>query len=144
MQSRAFNPTPWLGAFNLNHAIEVSGVQRTLYLSGQTATTADGVAMHPGDIVAQFQAAWDNVKDALAAAGMEPSNVIRLNMYTTDVDAFMAAAREGDFDRLLALRTQATETYKLTGTPGFIINGVVQENAYTWADLEPKLQAAIK
>ena len=92
MESRAFNPTPWLGAFNLNHAIEVSGVQRTLYLSGQTATTADGVAMHPGDIVAQFQTAWDHVKDALAAAGMGPSNVIRLNMYTTDVDAFMAAA----------------------------------------------------
>ena len=91
MESRAFNPTPWLGAFNLNHAIEVSGVQRTLYLSGQTATTADGVAMHPGDIVAQFQAAWGNVKDALAAAGMGPSNVIRLNMYTTDIDAFMAA-----------------------------------------------------
>ncbi len=92
METRAFNPTPWLGAFNLNHAIEVSGVQRTLYLSGQTATTAEGVAMHPGDLVAQFQAAWDNVKDALVAAGMAPTNIVRLNMYTTDVDAFMAAA----------------------------------------------------
>ncbi len=94
METRAFNPTPWLQAFNLNHAIEVSGAQRTLYLSGQTATTADGHAMHPGDIVSQFQAAWDNLKDALAAAGMGPSNVVRLNMYTTDVDAFMAAAAD--------------------------------------------------
>ena len=81
MQSRAFNPTPWLGAFNLNHAIEVSGVQRTLYLSGQTATTADGVAMHPGDIVAQFQAAWDNVKDALAASVPFPKRLGKPDEY---------------------------------------------------------------
>jgi enamine deaminase RidA (YjgF/YER057c/UK114 family) len=100
MESRALNPTPWLQAFNLNHAIEVSGVQRTLYLSGQTATAADGTAMHPGDFVAQFQAAWDNLKDALAASGMAPSNVVRLNMYTTDVDAFMAAA--GDLVSIFA------------------------------------------
>ena len=29
---------------------------------------------------------------ALAAANMDPSNIVRLNMYTTDVEAFMAAA----------------------------------------------------
>lgn len=46
--------------------------------------------------------------------------------------------------KLLALRTQATETYKLTGTPGFIINGVTQEGVYEWAGLEPKLIAALK
>jgi enamine deaminase RidA (YjgF/YER057c/UK114 family) len=94
MERRAFNPTPWLQAFNLNHAIEVRNAKRTLYLSGQTATSADGAAMHPGDIAAQFRAAWSNLKDALTAAGMAPANVVRLNIYTTDVDGFMAAAGE--------------------------------------------------
>ncbi|MEI6485586.1 MAG: thioredoxin domain-containing protein [Sphingomonadales bacterium] len=42
------------------------------------------------------------------------------------------------------LRNQAITEYKLTGTPTFIINGTVQENTYTWADLEPKLQAALR
>ena len=42
------------------------------------------------------------------------------------------------------LRNQAVNEYKLTGTPSFIINGTVQENIYTWADLEPKLQAALR
>ena len=65
-----------------------------LYLSGQTANAADGAAMHPGDLVAQFRLAWSNLKDSLAVAGMDPSNIVRLNMYTTDVDAFMAAAGE--------------------------------------------------
>ena len=49
-------------------------------------------ATHPGDLVAQFRLAWSNLKDALAAAGMDPTNIVRLNMYTTDVDGFMAAA----------------------------------------------------
>ena len=94
MQKREINPTDWLLAFNINQGIEVTGAQRVLYLSGQTSNAADGAPMHPGDLVAQFKLAWSNLKDTLAAADMTPSNVVRLNMYTTDVDAFMAAAGE--------------------------------------------------
>lgn len=94
MQRREINPTDWLLAFNINHGIEVTGGQRVLYLSGQTSNAADGASRHPGDLVAQFKLAWSNVKDALAAAEMMPSNIVRLNIYTTDVDAFMAAAGE--------------------------------------------------
>lgn len=94
MQKREINPTDWLLAFHINHGIEVTGGQRVLYLSGQTSNGADGAPMHPGDLVAQFRQAWSNLKDALAAADMAPSNIVRLNMYTTDVDAFMAAAGE--------------------------------------------------
>lgn len=94
MQKREINPTDWLSAFNINHGIEVTGGQRVLYLSGQTSNGADGAPMHAGDLVAQFKLAWSNLKDALAAADMGPSNVVRLNMYTTDVDAFMTAAEE--------------------------------------------------
>jgi enamine deaminase RidA (YjgF/YER057c/UK114 family) len=92
MQTREINPTPWLEGFNLNHGIEVTGAQRVLYLSGQTSTAADGSALHPGDLVAQFKLAWLNLKDALAQADMTPSNIVRLNVYTTDVDAFMGVA----------------------------------------------------
>ncbi len=92
MEKRAFDPTPWLSHFGMHHGIEITGAQRTLYLSGQTASAADGSAMHPGDISAQFRAAWKNLKDVLTEAGMTPENIVRLNVYTTDVDAFMAAA----------------------------------------------------
>jgi enamine deaminase RidA (YjgF/YER057c/UK114 family) len=92
MEKREINPSDWLLAFNVNQAIEVTGAQRVLYLSGQTSNAADGAPMHPGDLVAQFQLAWDNLKDALAAADMDPTNIVRMNMYTTDVDGFMAAA----------------------------------------------------
>jgi enamine deaminase RidA (YjgF/YER057c/UK114 family) len=92
MQTREINPTSWLQGFNINHGIEVTGAQRVLYLSGQTSNAADGTSMHAGDLVAQFKLAWSNVKDALAMADMSPSNIVRLNIYTTDVDAFMGAA----------------------------------------------------
>lgn len=94
MDKRTINPTPWLQHFNLNHGIEVKAGQRTLYLSGQTSTEADGTARHAGDMVKQFAFAWSNLKDALAAADMAVANVVRLNIYTTDVDQFMASAEQ--------------------------------------------------
>jgi len=92
MEKRAINPTPWLQGFNMNHAIEVTGGERTLYVSGQTASAQDGSIQHAGDLVAQFQLAWDNLKAALAEADMAPKDVVRMSMYTTDVDGFMALA----------------------------------------------------
>jgi enamine deaminase RidA (YjgF/YER057c/UK114 family) len=92
MEKREINPSEWLLAFNINQGVEVTGAQRVLYLSGQTSNAADGSPMHEGDLVAQFRLAWSNLKDALAAADMDPTNIVRLNMYTTDVDGFMAAA----------------------------------------------------
>ncbi len=94
METKAHNPTGWMQGFGLNHAIEVSGASRTLYLSGQTPSDADGAPLHAGDLVAQYKAAWSNLLDALASAGMDASHIVRLNFYTTDVPAFMAAADE--------------------------------------------------
>ena len=93
-ETRAINPTEWLQHFQLSHAIEVTGGERVLYLSGETSTVADGTTLHKGDIVAQFAKAWQNLKDALTAANMTPSNIVRLNLYTTDVAAFMKKAEE--------------------------------------------------
>lgn len=100
MEKREINPTDWLLSFNINHGIEVTNGQRVLYLSGQTSNAADGAPMHAGDLVAQFGQAWANVKDALAAAGMDPTNIVRLNMYTTDVPMFME--RAGDIVPIMA------------------------------------------
>jgi hypothetical protein len=42
MERREINPTDWLGAFNINHGIEVTGAPRVLYLSGQPRTARTG------------------------------------------------------------------------------------------------------
>ena len=46
-------------------------------------------------------------------------------------------------DKLNAMRTVAVEKYGLTGTPSFIINEATQKDISGWAQLEPKLQAAL-
>ena len=94
MERREINPTDWLLGFNINQGIEVTGAQRILYLSGQTSNGPDGAPLHVGDLTAQFRQAWSNLKDALAEAGMDPTNIVRLNMYTTDAPGFMAAAED--------------------------------------------------
>ena len=94
MKTRAINPTSWLQHFNMNHAIEVPGASRTLYLSGQTSTDAEAAPLHPGDLVAQFRTAWDNLKAALSEAEMSPLNIVRMNIYTTDVTQFMQKAED--------------------------------------------------
>lgn len=38
---------------------------------------------------AQIRMALDNLEAILAGAGMNFSNVVRLNMYTTDVDSYL-------------------------------------------------------
>ncbi|ABC63840.1 RidA family protein [Erythrobacter litoralis] len=94
MNKKTHNPTPWLQGFGLNHAVEVSGATRTVYFSGQTSSAPDGSPLHPGDMVAQYKEAWKCLQDALAEAGMDASNLARLNFYVTDVPAFMSAAEE--------------------------------------------------
>lgn len=94
MQIKTHNPTQWLTHFGLNHAVEVKGGERTLYLSGQTSSDAEGEPLHPGDLVAQFRTAWDELLKALESADMSPANLVRLNIYTVDTAAFMDAAEQ--------------------------------------------------
>jgi protein-disulfide isomerase len=49
----------------------------------------------------------------------------------------------GQRQQLEAIRKAAVDTYKIRGTPSFVINGELQENVFSWADLEPKLKEAI-
>ena len=59
---------------------------RTLYCSGQTAMSGDGKSQHAGDMAAQLALSLDNLEAVLGEAGMSLANLVRLNVYTTDVD----------------------------------------------------------
>jgi enamine deaminase RidA (YjgF/YER057c/UK114 family) len=73
-----------------NQAELVEGATRVLVCSGQTAMSADGTPQHAGDMAAQVTMALDNVEAVLAGAGMTLADVVQINIYTTDVDAFFA------------------------------------------------------
>ena len=64
----------------------VLGQPRTLYCSGQTAMSADGRPQYKADMAAQLGLSLDNLEAVLHEAGMSLANLVRLNIYTTDVD----------------------------------------------------------
>lgn len=94
MEIKPVNPWTWQDAFGFNQAIEVSGQQRFLICSGQTSVDENGSPLHAGDMAAQVNQALDNVEAVLAKAGMTLANVVRLNIYTTNVEALLGAFAE--------------------------------------------------
>lgn len=89
MERRIINPWTWQDAFGYVQANEVSGAQRVLFCSGQAANNAEGEPVHPGDMRAQIKVALDNLELLLREAGFGLQDVVRLNIYTTDVDNFL-------------------------------------------------------
>lgn len=92
MDRRAINPWTWQDELDFSQAIEVDGAQRTVYCAGQISADADGRPLHPGDMEAQFHRALDNLEEVLRGAALTLADVVRLNYYVTDVDAFLEAA----------------------------------------------------
>ncbi len=86
VERTAVNPVTWSVDLGFNQGELVSGHTRTLYISGQTAMSPDGKPQHEGDIAAQLTLSIDNLEAVLDEAGMSLADLVRLNVYTTDVD----------------------------------------------------------
>jgi 2-iminobutanoate/2-iminopropanoate deaminase len=90
MQRTTVNPWTYPGFFDAGVMIE--GHRRVLFLNGQAAVSAEGQTMHPGDIRSQAARTLDNIELVLAEAGMSLANIVRMNTYVTDVDAYFEHA----------------------------------------------------
>jgi enamine deaminase RidA (YjgF/YER057c/UK114 family) len=83
------NPWSWSIKLGFDQAQLIEGHRRLLVCSGQDAVDADGNPQHPGDMAAQLELALDNLEAVLASADMTLANVVRLNVYTTDLDEYL-------------------------------------------------------
>jgi len=91
MKRNIINPWKWQDPLGFVQANDLTRAERMLVCAGQTSVDAEGIPMHEGDMLAQIQLCLDNLETVLAQAGMNLSNVVRLNYYTTDVDRFFVA-----------------------------------------------------
>jgi enamine deaminase RidA (YjgF/YER057c/UK114 family) len=91
MERRIVNPWTWQDQMGYVQANDVSGAQRTIFLAGQGSVDEEGAPVHPGNMEAQLNQTLDNVETVLREAGAGLSDVVRLNIYTTDVDGFFEA-----------------------------------------------------
>ncbi len=86
VERTAVNPWEWSAELGYHQGEVVSGQTRTLYCSGQAAMNASGNPEHAGDMGAQLALSLANLEAVLGAAGMSLANLVRLTVYTTDVD----------------------------------------------------------
>lgn len=106
---RPVNPWTWQDAFGYSQAIHICGATEVLALAGQGPMSANGVPMHPGDMAAQLSLTLDNIEAVLGEAGFTLGDVVRLGVYTTDVDLLLSHWGVAA-SRLAAARTRPGST----------------------------------
>ena len=93
------------------HAMEVSGAQRLLFVSGTMGLDDKGNA--PEGLDRQLALLWSNIRRILAEAGMTTGNIVRVTSYLRDASFAMANAHarlEALGDRRVPTKAIVVET----------------------------------
>ncbi|SMP25980.1 Enamine deaminase RidA, house cleaning of reactive enamine intermediates, YjgF/YER057c/UK114 family [Flavobacterium hercynium] len=85
MEKRVINPWQWQDQRSYVQAVEVKNPEGTLYISGQTAISADGISSNE-DMKSQIIQTLQNLELVIKEAGYENKGIVRLNIYTTSTE----------------------------------------------------------
>lgn len=67
-----------------SHLVKVDNL---LFIAGQVALDGEGNIVGEGDMAAQFRQVLENLKKVLDSEGADFSNIVKINIFTTDVDS---------------------------------------------------------
>jgi enamine deaminase RidA (YjgF/YER057c/UK114 family) len=109
VERKIINPWKWQEALGFVQGHEVTGGQRVFYCAGQIPVDAEGKSVHAGDFRGQLNRVIDNLEQVLVAGGFTFADVVRLNIYTTDLEGFFAN-RAVILDRLVGAGAKYTST----------------------------------
>jgi reactive intermediate/imine deaminase len=71
---------------------QVVRVGNLLFIAGQVAFDSEGKLVGENDMKAQVRQVLENLKTALASQKADFSHVVKINIFTMDVEAFLGAA----------------------------------------------------
>lgn len=91
MERTVINPWRWQDEFGYVQANAISDGNRVIHCAGQASVDDDGNPMHEDDMAGQLGQSFDNLETVLEQAGAALSDVVRLNYYVTDIQAFFGA-----------------------------------------------------
>jgi enamine deaminase RidA (YjgF/YER057c/UK114 family) len=91
VQRSDINPWEWSKAFGFSQAVELTGFERVVFFAGQTASGEDGAPPTTSDMGEQVALAMANLQTVLSAAGMSTADIVKMTIYTTDVDELLGA-----------------------------------------------------
>jgi len=111
VERKIINPWKWQDAlgFVQGHEVTVTGGQRVLYCAGQIPVDPEGKSVHAGDFRGQLNQVINNLETVLTAGGFAFADVVRLNIYTTDLEGFFAN-RGVILERLVGAGARYTST----------------------------------
>lgn len=89
MERTSVDPWEWGKAFGLSQAVELVEAQRVLVCSGQAAIGPGGDPPATDDMAGQLRTCLANLTTVLEAAGMSLADVVKVVLYTTDMDALL-------------------------------------------------------
>ena len=76
---KAYNPTTVAPPSSYSHAVEIGPSSRVVHLAGQLGVAPDGRLAR--EIRGQTELVWTNIRNVLAAAGMELTDIVKMNHY---------------------------------------------------------------
>ena len=80
MATQFINPKGLSPTFGWTHVVTATG-GKTVYISGQVSVNERGEVVGKGDLKAQTQQAFENIKIALAAVNASFRDVVKTNIY---------------------------------------------------------------
>ena len=89
-RQRIATHTPWESLAGYSRALRVG---KHVYVSGTTASDADGKVQHPGDAAGQTRYILAKIEAALVSAGAALDDVVRTRIFVRDLADWEAVAR---------------------------------------------------
>jgi 3-hydroxyisobutyrate dehydrogenase len=88
-QIERINPGGMTQPTTYNHLVKVGNL---MFIAGQVALDAEGNVVGEGDMNAQVGQVLENLKTVLASQGADYANVAKINIFTTNIEAFREAS----------------------------------------------------